>query len=113
MNAAIDPALAVAVAVNVLKPLLERRWAPADPLHDSAIRALAFLAALLGYLACTALTAPRLGRPLLWADAQQAAITAGKAILFYHLVTGVAAIALPGTAAGGTVQAAPQASAVA
>ena len=122
MNAVIDPALAVAVVVNVLKPLIERRWQPADPLHDSAIRAIAFLVALLGYLAYTATMAPQVSRPLLWSDAQQAAITAGKAILFYHLVTGFAGYPLAGAALPGGAPAPaatppaapiPQASAVA
>ena len=118
MTAAIDPALAVAIVVNVLKPLVERRWPPSNSLHDSIIRALAFLAALLGYLAFTALTAPQVTRPLLWADAQLAAVTAGKAILFYHLVSGFVQIGLPGlspapSAASTPAAPAPQASAVA
>jgi hypothetical protein len=56
MTTATDPILAIAILVNILKPLLGLRLPPGSLLSDSAIRALALLLGLTGELAAAALT---------------------------------------------------------
>ena len=85
MDSTVDPILAIAILVNILKPAIALRVAPLSPASDSLIRALALALGIGGELAAGSLT-----RTLSQAslnDALGRGFGHGVlAILLYHLV---------------------------
>ena len=84
----LTPILAIAILVSAIKPFLERRVSPADPLHDATVRALAIALGLLGMVADYLLH----GHAVTGSGIENAlgdGLVAGVgAILTYHLVRG-------------------------
>jgi hypothetical protein len=85
MDTTVDPILAIAILVNIVKPGLASRWRPESPASDSIIRILALVLGIAGELIAGALT------HTLSEASLNAALGRGFghgvfAILLYHLV---------------------------